>query len=286
MDNFDQFGQAESSALAPVPAPPALKLEAFSSSAELKDLFCALAKAQGEMKPAILDMKNPHFNSTYASLTSCKESYQGPLAKHGLGLTQDVFSMGSRYFIRTLMFHSSGQWRSSVFELIIDKKNMQGLGTAITYARRYGANAMVGVVDTEDDDGNASSGSKPKTQVAPPATGGGTSTPKSSPPQAAPQGTKPIAPKGQEQAQAAASPAPPAPDMTPPTEKQLARLFTIATTGPGAWTKEQLKEYIGLAWKIDSTKKLTRAQYDHLVGLVETLPFSQACARILSAPKA
>src|SRR5690606_13851005 len=66
------------------------------------------------------------------------------------------------YYIRTVLGHSSGQWISSTFRLIVGKNDMQGLGSAITYARRYAISALVGVVDTEDDDGNASLPDKSK----------------------------------------------------------------------------------------------------------------------------
>jgi hypothetical protein len=52
-------------------------------------------------------------------------------------------------------------------KLILNKKDMQGLGSAITYARRYSICALIGIVDTEDDDGNASLSDKPKPQVKP-----------------------------------------------------------------------------------------------------------------------
>jgi hypothetical protein len=101
-------------------------------------------------------MENPYYKSKYASLKSCQEAYRAPLAKFGLAIVQQVYSEQDAYYVRTVLGHSSGQWMSNVFKLIVGKRDMQGLGSAITYGRRYGANALVGVVDTEDDDGNNS----------------------------------------------------------------------------------------------------------------------------------
>jgi hypothetical protein len=128
----------------------------LNASPELGKLFEALSKAQAEIKPAKIDMENPYYKSKYASLKSCQEAYRAPLAKFGLAIVQQVYSEQDAYYVRTVLGHSSGQWMSNVFKLIVGKRDMQGLGSAITYGRRYGANALVGVVDTEDDDGNNS----------------------------------------------------------------------------------------------------------------------------------
>ena len=119
-------------------------------------LFEALAKAQAEIKPAVLDMVNPHYKSRYASLTSVQEAYKEALAKHSLSVVQIVRSGEGHYYLDTMLCHSSGESISSAVRLLITKQDMQGLGSAITYARRYAVSAMLGIVDTEDDDGNAS----------------------------------------------------------------------------------------------------------------------------------
>jgi hypothetical protein len=139
----------------------------LESSPTLGKFFEALAKAQGEILPAILDCRNPHYDSMYASLTSCQNSYRQPLSKNGFAVVQQVFSDEKSYYVRSLLGHASGEWMANTIRLIVDRQNMQGLGSAITYARRYGVNALVGVVDTEDDDGNAAvADDKQKQKVA------------------------------------------------------------------------------------------------------------------------
>ncbi len=130
--------------------------------AGLLNQFTAQAKAQGEIKPAKLDMKNPHYNSSYASLTSVQDSYRDILPKYGLSIIQQVSSIDARFNVQTTLAHASGESLSSNLSLILDRNNMQGLGSAITYARRYSICAMLGIVDTEDDDGNAAVASKPE----------------------------------------------------------------------------------------------------------------------------
>jgi UTP-glucose-1-phosphate uridylyltransferase len=53
--------------------------------------------------------------------------------------------------------HKSGQWISGDYPVLVAKMDAQGLGSAITYARRYALQAMLGVA-AEDDDGEAAMG--------------------------------------------------------------------------------------------------------------------------------
>lgn len=136
------------------PVSLSFRLNPFETSPSVSKVFEALSKAQSEMKPAVMDMKNPHYNSRYASLTSCWEA-GAPLFKHNLAVLQPVFWFDGAYYIRTILGHSpSGEWVASTLKLTLSKQDMQGLGSAITYAKRYALSAMVGIVDTEDDDGN------------------------------------------------------------------------------------------------------------------------------------
>jgi hypothetical protein len=131
----------------------------LQNSPTLGKIFEALAIAQGEMKDAVLDCENPHFKSKYASLKSVKAACKEALAKAKLSVNFQIFSIKETYYCRTVLGHGeSGEWMSTTFKLLIDKGNMQGLGSAISYAKRYSLAAMVGVVDSEDDDGNAAVG--------------------------------------------------------------------------------------------------------------------------------
>jgi hypothetical protein len=56
-----------------------------------------------------------------------------------------------------MLLHSSGEFISEVVTTRSLKDDPQGLGSALTYLRRYALAAVVGVTATEDDDGNAAS---------------------------------------------------------------------------------------------------------------------------------
>lgn len=127
----------------------------MNRSESIAKLVEALSLAQAEIKPAELDAKNPHFGSRYATLSSVRLACGPALSKNGLATIQTVESDEHGAFLETTLAHKSGEWISSRIRLLIEKQNMQGLGSALTYAKRYGLAAMVGVVDHEDDDGNA-----------------------------------------------------------------------------------------------------------------------------------
>jgi hypothetical protein len=141
----------------------------MNTSPETKEIFTALAKAQGELKTLSLNKVNPHFKSKYADLTETLEMARPILAKHGMAIVQSVSTTDQDYWVHTRITHLSGQWIADSFKLIILQKNMQGLGSAITYAKRYQAQAMLGLSGDEDDDGNvASAPSKQSTKASPP----------------------------------------------------------------------------------------------------------------------
>lgn len=121
-------------------------------------LFEALAKAQGSFPPLKFDKKNPHFGSSYASLSATIETVKKQLAENGLALIQNVYTDKDDYWVETMLAHSSGATFTARMKLLIDKRTMQGIGSAITYARRYQAQAVLGLAGEDDDDGNDASG--------------------------------------------------------------------------------------------------------------------------------
>ena len=141
-------------------APPAVY-----ESAELGKLFEALSKAQGEMETAKEDKVNDFLKNSYATLASLIKSSAPYLSKHGLCIIHRIMSNGNgTSYLFTRLCHTSGEWMESRMPLLPTKPDMQGMGSAITYAKRYAYSAMVGVVSGEDDDGNAACVS-PKSEI-------------------------------------------------------------------------------------------------------------------------
>ena len=121
----------------------------------------ALAKAQAVMEGARKDATNPHFKSKYADLASVWEACRKPLTDNGIAVVQmTIPSDKDEVVVTTRLLHTSGQWIEGDLALPVSKSDAQGYGSALTYARRYGLSAAVGIAP-EDDDGNAAAAAKP-----------------------------------------------------------------------------------------------------------------------------
>lgn len=136
---------------------PELKV---NQSEDIKDLVAALAKAQGIMKPAVFNRINPHYKNKYADFTSCMDACRLPLSDNGLAAIQYCETIDGKLNLVTMLAHVSGQWMKSEFPLISAKMDSQGIGSAMTYAKRYSLCGMVGIVADEegDDDGESAVG--------------------------------------------------------------------------------------------------------------------------------
>ncbi len=130
----------------------------MTQTENIDSLAAALAKAQGEIEGATKSAENPHFKSKYADLGSVWDACRGPLTKNGLAIIQMPRYFENELRLVTRIMHSTGQWmEDDGFPLLLGKQDMQGLGSATTYARRYGLMAAVGIAP-EDDDGNGAVG--------------------------------------------------------------------------------------------------------------------------------
>jgi hypothetical protein len=129
---------------------------------DLTKLAPALVALQADLKPVAKTATNPFFKSKYAPLTEVMESIQPLLAKHKLAVSQFVTHLNGASALRTILIHESGQLLQDIQPLLLVKQDPQGQGSAITYARRYGVMAVLGLVADEDDDGNAASTPAPK----------------------------------------------------------------------------------------------------------------------------
>lgn len=123
---------------------------------KIGDLAKALSAAQGELSTASKSSVNPHFKSKFADLTEVWEACRAALSKYKIAVIQCPQSDASGEYLETILAHESGEYMTSRMPLKNSKGDMQGFGSALTYARRYSLAAMVGVT-SDDDDGNAAS---------------------------------------------------------------------------------------------------------------------------------
>jgi hypothetical protein len=133
-----------------------------TQSENIAELAVALAKAQTEIGSVHKDAANPFFKSSYATLANVWEAVRPVLSKNGLSVVQMPGSDERGYYVQTQLMHGSGQWIRSTTYMKPAKEDPQGIGSLISYARRYALQAMV-MACPDDDDGEAAMGrtSKP-----------------------------------------------------------------------------------------------------------------------------
>ena len=129
-------------------------------------IAAALAAAQAEMGKALKQSNNPAFRSKYADLGNVMDACLPALNKNGIAVIQPTGADTEGRYVETILLHTSGQTLSCRVPLIVSKNDMQGYGSAVTYARRYGLMCMAGIAP-EDDDGNAAAKAPPERPQVP-----------------------------------------------------------------------------------------------------------------------
>lgn len=125
------------------------------------NIHTALAKAQSQMGKAVKDSSNPHFRSKYADLASVMNACLGALTSNGICITHEIGWTETEQYLSTTFTHGASSTSVSIsIPLLLGRRDMQGLGSALTYARRYGVMALAGIAP-EDDDGNAAVAAAP-----------------------------------------------------------------------------------------------------------------------------
>ena len=132
------------------------------SETGVAELFAAFAKAQAEMGDVVKGAANDGFKrdgkaTRYADLASVVEAIRPALNRNSIAIVQAPAFDGERVSIETRLVHAAGGWMRSTLHLKPSKVDPQGVGSAITYGRRYALLSVAGVAP-EDDDGNAASG--------------------------------------------------------------------------------------------------------------------------------
>lgn len=135
----------------------------MQKSEQINELSAALAKAQAQIENASKTSNNPHFKSKYADLAEVLNTVRPVFAANGIAIVQMPSFAGGIVSVETMLTHASGQWISNVCSTPVSKQDAQGVGSAITYLRRYSLAAFAGVAQ-EDDDANAAVGHAPKQQ--------------------------------------------------------------------------------------------------------------------------
>ena len=121
-------------------------------SESIKTIAPALLKAQEEMGNAKKGATNPFFKSKYADLNSVREAVIPALNSNGISILQPTTTIEGRPFVETILLHESGEWISSLTEIICNKQNdAQSHGSGLSYARRYAISSIMNIGASDDD---------------------------------------------------------------------------------------------------------------------------------------
>ncbi|CAB4169081.1 Essential recombination function protein [uncultured Caudovirales phage] len=140
----------------------------MQKSESITGLAVALAKAQAEVENATKDSINPHFKSKYADLAEVLNTVRPVFAKHGLSFVQmpsyAPMNDGGMMLcsVETMLLHSSGEYISNIASSPVTKSDPQGIGSAITYLRRYSLAAFAGIAQEDEDANGATQSQKPQ----------------------------------------------------------------------------------------------------------------------------
>ena len=136
-------------------------------SESITEIAAALATAQAEICNAAKNSKNPHFRSSYADLAEVLNTVRPVFSGHGITVIQAPEYENGAVTVETMLAHKSGEWISSSVSAPVSKQDAQGVGSAITYCRRYGLAAMAGIAQEDDDGNGAVGGPNNRKQAAP-----------------------------------------------------------------------------------------------------------------------
>lgn len=128
-------------------------------SADLAELFAALAEAQLEIQNAEANEENDFLKTKYANLAAVMTVCREPLAKQGLTIMQfPLISPDAEVLLETVLAHKSGQYMSSRWSMPVKDNQPQTRGATLTYLRRYSVSSILGIAQYDDDAQSAQKG--------------------------------------------------------------------------------------------------------------------------------
>jgi len=127
------------------------------NNSKMKKLF----DAKKQMPIIKKDANNPFFKSGYATLSNIIEVTEPVLAKHGLFITHSM--QDGRLITALWDSELTGNQPLIASDFLLPVNNdIQKIGSAITYAKRYNITALLNLNIEDDDDGNSAKPTTPK----------------------------------------------------------------------------------------------------------------------------
>lgn len=126
----------------------------------VKSLLKAFVAASKTFEAVEKGRTNPHLKNKYSDLGDVLDATKEALLENGLIIVQDPISFPdgeAKMVVRSRLIHEDGAMLMNEVGLpLAANANAQSVGSAITYGRRYGLKALLGVQDSDDDAQGAS----------------------------------------------------------------------------------------------------------------------------------
>lgn len=130
--------------------------ETFTEQEFYNDLVNLLNELENPIKDSEIAYLSQKANRKfmYASLSSCIEVVKKIISKHNFALSQAMVRDEGRALLQTRLIHKSGKWYTDGGVPLIAKNtnDPHQLGSSITYAKRYGLLALLGLDGDDDND--------------------------------------------------------------------------------------------------------------------------------------
>lgn len=133
------------------------------SSRKPQALFKALVEMRKTLLPVAKSAENPAFKREgkamrYATLGDIDEALRKPLENGGIAVLGGAETDNGNVYVTTMIGHAeTGEWAATTLSAKPRGTDPQGIGSAVTYLRRYGIGTLIEIVTDDDDDGNAAS---------------------------------------------------------------------------------------------------------------------------------
>lgn len=144
------------------------------ASTETDAIMAALCRAQAVIEAprrtkhaTIRPREGAPYSYTYAPLEEVIRVIQHPFADAGLVRQQYLVSRAGAWFVRTVIWHLSGQWISSDYPIFAEKMTAHSFAGGVTYASRRGLCLVLGLAPEDDDDSASQPEAGPATAKPP-----------------------------------------------------------------------------------------------------------------------
>lgn len=131
----------------------------METSEQINEIAEAISAFQAKLpmmpKDCTVDFKDRNgrrVHYKYTNIDTILAVIRPIMGEFGLCILQSQEIIGGRFYVTTTVMHKSGQYVRSRMAIVEQPSDMKALGTVLTYGKRYGLSALLGIASDEDLD--------------------------------------------------------------------------------------------------------------------------------------